>query len=145
MLRAGENVDDTINDGSTALIISCERANLDLCRVLVEHKANLNAANKTGDTALSAAAAKGSLPICRLLLDSKCNPHGKLEGVPPLYAAAKSGNVDVCKAILDARADPNALFMVQDKGWTALRAAKHFGQPKVVELLSKVCTHVVLS
>ena len=71
---------------------------LDVVKLLLESKADVNAEHTDGRTALMAAAQNGHLEIVKMLLESKADVNAKdNDGVTALMLAAVEGHVDVVK------------------------------------------------
>jgi hypothetical protein len=80
--------------------------NDEVVKVLLDHKAKVNTANRFGVT--SWMYARG-LPVVKLLLAAGASVKDKdLRGETALHYAAGQGNPDVVKALIDAGADVNA-------------------------------------
>lgn len=57
-----------VSTGETALFIACQEGNADVCQILLDHGAQVDAPNKNGKTALTAAAERGHEGVVKLLL-----------------------------------------------------------------------------
>ncbi|KAI0538686.1 hypothetical protein GGR58DRAFT_512830 [Xylaria digitata] len=114
--------------GWTALQAAAKNGHIEIVRILLASKADVNAAaaNAFGRTALHAAAENGHVEIVRLLLASKANT--------VLQAAAGSGYIEIVKMLLAAKADVNATAS-EYRGRTALQAAAESGYIEIVEIL----------
>ena len=64
--------DESDDEGTTYLMHSVK--NTELCRLLIERGADVNAVDRFGYTVLHIAVAKGHLPAVRLLIENGCDP-----------------------------------------------------------------------
>jgi hypothetical protein len=113
--------------GPTCLITAAYGDRLDICRLLIEKGALVNAKDYLGRTALCVAAEKGFLEIVRLLCDHGANieAFGR-GGWRPLHIAACHDHISVVKELVEKRnADINAL---NDNWCTPLRVARENGK-----------------
>lgn len=70
LLASGASVDTANSYGRTPLsLVSRESGNVDLARMLIDRKADVNARDKFGDSPLQLAAWRGFRPVVELLLD----------------------------------------------------------------------------
>jgi ankyrin repeat domain-containing protein 50 len=103
-------------------------------RLLLEHKADVDAKGYGGRTVLFAAAYGGHEVIVRLLLEHKADVDAKDDsGWTALYAAAHRGHEAVVRLLLEHKADVDAK---NNSGLTALSAAAGAGHEAVVQLLN---------
>lgn len=111
----------TINDSfhthpvtqDTPLMWAAKRGNRQICTLLLESRADINAANQWGWTPLLSATEKGHLEVVRMILnhsgttvEDTINAQDK-SGNSPLLAAVACGDRDVIKLLIDAKADVN--------------------------------------
>ena len=81
---------------------------VEICKILIEHGADIEARESCGRTALHLAVNFGAVEVGRFLLE-----HGaKVDAVDmtdktPLFTALEEGNYDFCKLLLKYGADPN--------------------------------------
>ena len=110
------------------------RGDRDEVRSLLEHGADVNAAQGDGMTALHWAAVNEDLDVAKWLLYAGANVHAttRLNGVTPLWLAAQSGEALVVRLLLDNKADPDA---ATGTGVTPLMIASASGNPVAVRLL----------
>jgi len=75
LLARGEDVNGTDKnyDNITPLFVAVERGNLEIVRLLLEHRANVNAVNDVGETAMHAAAYRGANSVVQYLYDKGAN------------------------------------------------------------------------
>lgn len=107
------DVDERIQNRATALILACGSGHLDVARVLLDHKADVNAHTLASLSAhrytpLSAAAEGGHTRIVELLLKHRANPR---KGRNPSCDAAKNGHIHTLELLLShypALAHPHA-------------------------------------
>jgi ankyrin repeat protein len=102
-------------------------------RVLIQKKADVNAAEPDGTTALHWAAYNNDLDCVDLLLHSGANPNQANDlGATPLWNASQNGSLAIVKRLLEAGANPNAALL---SGETPLMVAARSGYPETAELL----------
>lgn len=90
-------------DNNTALYIASQNGDLDVCRLLLTHGADVNAKNGSSQwTSLHIAANFGHLNICTLLLDHGADIDAKITSDwTPLHIAVHSNELDVCLSLMD--------------------------------------------
>ena len=110
-----------------------EWRNEDAMRLLLEAKANVNAAGEHGNTALHVAAFRGHQVAIRMLLAAKADVDlMNNEGLTALSRAAAWGNLRCMITLLDHGANPH----LQDKlGRTAMYHAASLGRLEAVQAL----------
>lgn len=117
-LSGGANVDQTDGHGKSALHHVIEgngtsSKGVSLCRLLVDSRASVNAADAFGRAALHKAVASGNVGVVEYLLESKAAVNAKDNSAnTPLHVAASlessSAALPICKALLLHGADPGA-------------------------------------
>ena len=120
--------------GVTPLLIASMTGRVDIVKLLVDAKADVNAAAKTnGFTPLFVASQTGRVDIVKLLVDAKADVNAAdKDGVTPLYNASTGGHVNIVKLLVDAKADVNA---AEKDGVTPLLIASRRGHVNIVKLL----------
>lgn len=116
------------------LIAAASRGQEEICALLLDAGADVNAYNGGGgQTALHAAARCGSAPVCRLLLERGATPDAvDSRNWTALHAAAARGDAALCELLLDFGADVRQRDSLQD---TPLLKAARFGHAALCELL----------
>jgi ankyrin repeat protein len=116
-----------ITFSETCLMVACRHGHLDICRLLIEKGANVDARELTGMTSLHFAIKY--IEIVRLLCDNGAdiNARGHFE-LTALSMAAYDGHLDVVQELVERDADINAK---STDGWTALTAARENGKADV--------------
>jgi ankyrin repeat protein len=109
--------------GGTCLMAAASYGHLDICRLLIDKGAPMEAKNTHDNTTLHIAAYNGHLDIVRLLCDRGANIEARTKsGWRPLHVAAYHGHISVVKELIDVRnAEINARTV---SGRTALRFAR---------------------
>lgn len=133
LLAAGFDVNARTADAhETPLLKAAALGRLEMAKVLVDHGADVNAADRYGNTALMSAAWHGA-EMTTLLLDhgAEVNSGGK-SGWIALVNAAKKNHLDVVRLLLSRGADATAKT---EDGRTVLMMAAAKGNRAMVELL----------
>ncbi|KAA8493224.1 Ankyrin repeat domain-containing protein 50 [Porphyridium purpureum] len=138
LLHLGAPVDETDDDGKTALMFASEEGHVDCVRRLIERRADVNAADRHGHTPLMRAAHYGHVECLTLLLeqDASSNVEG-LEGDTPLMCAIRSEK-DACAcvdALISHGVDVNYRSSVS--GASALVVAAMCGAESCLRVLLK--------
>ncbi len=122
----------TDKHGSTPLLHAALLADAPMMRVLVEHGADVNAANQDGITPLMWAA--GELDKVRLLLDkgAKADARSVLGPTPLLFAATYAGNAEVARLLIKNGASVADKDLFQE---TALTSACKRGDAELAAIL----------
>lgn len=125
--------------GATPLILAASRGNLPIVKLLLAHKAQVDARvsgpTLQGQSALHLAAARGDLEIMRALLAAKANPNvTDSVKATPLHEAAIRGQVKAVALLLKHQAQIDAR---QNNGLTPLVLAITENKLPVVKLLIK--------
>jgi len=110
-------------DGWTCLMIAANNGHLDICRLLIDKGAQVEAKNGGGWTPLHCSADRGHVEIVRLLCDHGADVEARtISGWRPLHWAAYYGHISVMKELIKERnAEINARI---DGGDTALMWAR---------------------
>ncbi|VEN64744.1 unnamed protein product [Callosobruchus maculatus] len=92
---------DQRHTGYTALHYAARNGQLDVCKLLIENGANINAVTNGGVTALSRAASTGNKDIVEYLLSKDADPFVKdSDGKTALHKAAENGHAHICRILL---------------------------------------------
>ena len=117
----------------TPLMGAAEAGHEGVVRRLLEHGAQINAANKYGETALTLAADGGHTAVVSALLDWGADVNVVDEfGDTPLLNAAWGEHEDALRLLLRHRADPNVPNRV---GQTAMTTALAFERRHILTIL----------
>jgi len=128
-------VDETDEDGRTALILASVMHHTDIVKMLLEAGANPNLTDGYGKTALMWAAywGRSRTSIVKMLLEAGAKPNlTDKDGKTALMLASEKGHTDIVKMLLNAEANPN---LVDVDGKTALMEASRNGHTDIVEML----------
>ena len=134
LLDEGADVNETDDNGNTALMAAARCGQLEILKLLMSGKAKLNLADNNGMTALMAAAQENHIDAVKVLLkvkSSHVNAADK-DGITALMRAASNGHVEIVKALLDAGAKPDN---TDKDGKTAWDIARARGYAKVAKTL----------
>ncbi len=118
----------------TCLMTAAYHGYLDICRLLIDKGAKVEAKNSHGGTPLHYASIRGHVEIVRLLCDRGADVEARDDtGEKPLYAAAWDGHISVVKELIEERnAEINART---GDGRTALWVANNYNKPDVAAYL----------
>jgi hypothetical protein len=104
-----------------------------VARLLLEHKAEVDAKDEYGWTVLHRAALNGHEAVARLLLEHKAEVDAKdKDGWTMLHRVALNGHEAVARLLLEHKAEVDAR---DEYGWTALHWAARNGHEAVARLL----------
>lgn len=95
----GVSIDAKAEDGSTALIIACNRGREDAARVLLSLGANPNARANNGWTPLLSAADGGHTELVRLLLEAGADTNQKIGNMDAAMLAQRRGKAELAAMI----------------------------------------------
>src|SRR5262245_15265781 len=124
LLAKGADVNAKTDYGATALSFASDKGHVEVVKVLLEHKADLNVKDTFYKaTPLSWAISKQHAPVAKLLIEA-----GAEVPETALAFAARSGDVDLVKLVLDKGKPKQAILD------GALAAAK---DKQITELLEK--------
>ena len=136
-LKGGADVNAAQGDGLTALHMAAQEGNIEIVKLLVGAKANVEAKTRIGAyTPLHMAAGAGETLVVRALLDAGASASAvtSTSGVTPLHLAAKAMNGEAAVEALIAKGAPvNA--RESSSGQTALMFASAAGRAASVKVL----------
>ena len=123
-------VDAKGQDGYTALHYACRYGHVDIVKILIKHKANVNARTDSGDTPLTLAVRYNHDNVVHALLsDSQCLVDAKgQDGYTALHYSCRYGHVDIVKILIKHKANVNARTDSDD---TPLHLAAIYGKIEV--------------
>ena len=134
MVRAGANVNQPQNDGTTPLHWAVYQVDPELVATLLRNEADANVSNDFGATPLSQAARVANTEMIAMLLEAGADPNqANSDGQTPLMLAAWTGVVEVAELLINHGADVNA-----EERWTgqsALMWAASRNHAEMTELL----------
>jgi ankyrin repeat protein len=137
LLQGGANPSAAQGDGLTALHVAAEVGNLEIARMLIAGRADIEAKSRLGGyTPLHLAAGNAHTEVVRALLQARANPRAVTTtgGVTPLHLAAKALNGELAvRALVEAGAPVNALE--RTSGQTPLMCAAGYGRAAAVREL----------
>ena len=126
---------------NNALIETAENGQVEVCQLLIERGANVNATNRSGITPLHLAAYYGHVEVCRLLIDRRADINTMTSSNwTPLHLAAFHGYVDACQLLIQAGANVNAT--TYNDGMTPLHWAATKGHVEVCQRLIQAKSNV---
>lgn len=138
-----DQVDTCVDVPAPALVLAAEKGHTECVRLLLEHRADVEAQRpKDGSTALHAAASGGHAACVKMLLTSGADPNAVMtdgmQGTPMYCAIADGKGAAACvEHLLQAGADPNHTinYFGGGIGVTSLHAAAAGGHTACVKLL----------
>ncbi|KAG8142870.1 hypothetical protein E2320_006071 [Naja naja] len=117
----GLNINDSCEDGCSALYSAARNGHTDCVRLLLTSEAQVDLIDKNGFTPLCSAIAQGHCKSAELLILYHANVnHAAERGETPLHLACRNGNIECVKLLLEAGADRSANT---SDGWTPFHAA----------------------
>lgn len=123
-------------EGKTALHWATGRGQLEVIKVLIRYKVNINVKNDMGGTPLHVAASQAQPEALKILLANGANVHARGDsGATPLHFAAfkrRPGHLEAARILLENKADVNA---VMENGATPLDMALSAQNIEMVNLL----------
>ncbi|CAM2862814.1 ankyrin repeat domain-containing protein [Legionella worsleiensis] len=136
LLNAPMHADTTFSPlGHTALHLTAEQDNLEIFKLLIQHRANPEKENDHSFNALHIAAHFGQLEIARFILEiapQLINVVTRTHFISPLYLAAENGHLELVNLFLQKGAEPN---WVSRTGYTPLHIAARKGFLAIVNRL----------
>ena len=131
---ANEGIRGHLKDsGFTPLHLAVSKGYLDMCQMLLEHKADVCAHEDNGDTPLHFAASRGHLEVARMLLEHKADVNAlNEEGSTPLQDAFEGRKGDIVRLLLNHGADAKVL---DKSGNTLLHLAAMEGDLELTRIL----------
>jgi len=133
LLLKNDQAFNTINkQGYSPLTLACYRGNIEVVKIILKHKCNINANSDMG-TPLMAAVVKGQEEIVKLLLESKADVNlPDANGTTPLIYATIFKHFTIIEMLLQQNADKT----ISDKnGKTAFEFETMNGDEKIINLL----------
>jgi len=120
-LTRGYNVNHE-QEKDSLLMMASLRGNLDIVKLLIQYKANVNYRDKWGTSALFNATTLCSSPeVVKILLENGADVNASaIDKITPLSMAVANGNVAIVKLLLQYKADVNIRNI---NGGTALSEA----------------------
>lgn len=112
-------IDEDDPHGFQAIHLASMNGNFDICKILLEKKADANAKIKQGETPLMMASAKGHASCVQLLLDNGADPDAEdKNGMSAVKKASRWGHTECVKALLpkikeDARQKKHCLLFAK--------------------------------
>lgn len=132
-LKAGIDVNATVQHGWTALHAAAERSRVEVLKRLIEAGANVNAREYLDVTPLHWAAIRGPREAVKALIDARADVNAYcVQHDTPLGSAAAAGNVEAAEELIKAGADVNG-----GRNMTPLALATRGGRVPMIELLVK--------
>ena len=126
------DVNCTLADGRTPLMVAAVMNKLAVCRALLDRGAQVDTVNGYR-TALCLASKKGHIDVVRCLVKNNAGVNqASNDGTTPLFEASQHGRLDIIKYLVANNADVN---QVDNDGATPLYTASEYGRIHVVKYL----------
>ena len=139
LVEGGAHIEETDDDGMTALLVACVRGHFEIVVYLVERSANVTHSNSEGTTVLHWASLGNNVPTVKHLLEhgARITERG-INGMTALLYAAGYGCLEVVQYLLSSEGCAS-ISETDDAGNTALLLAAatigFVGKPSVVTWL----------
>ncbi|CAL7951422.1 unnamed protein product [Xylocopa violacea] len=136
LLKKGVSVNVEDLAGYTALHYAARNGHYEICKILLENNATVNAQTRCGRaTALHRAAMQGHVSIVELLLKFGANPNLRdADGYTALHKAIMARSIAVCRLLIPRT---NLSLLANDK-----RSIEHFTKEKCSEILPFLLTYI---
>lgn len=136
LIASDIDVNQTRDDGKTALMFASRAGRADLVNALINAGAQVNLRNRNGGTALMYASTLDATQILKTLLHHGASPDAQaVNGWTPLMVACVKGNLEVIKLLLKSGGNVNVADIY---GWTPLMRAVDRNRIEVVKLLLEI-------
>lgn len=133
LTSAYDVVEERTREGFTALMLCCKLNNVRLVKLLLGHKASLDAVDNIGATALMISSEQGNLQVVNVLVKAGADLHVKdMFGKSALYLAAEQERLEIVVSLLEAGASPCS---AKNDGMMPLHTAARHGRLEVVKAL----------
>ena len=142
LIDGGININELFDNvqRDTALMGAAEHGHVDVVRILVAHRADVNAINHVGLSALMKAANPGHAEIIRILIDGGAHINAAdRHGYTPLMRAAAYGHAQAVQLLLDHGADATLTDLEFKR--TALEHAQSGRYNDIVQILQNWEVH----
>jgi ankyrin repeat protein len=91
-------------NGFTPLHAATTNDHLNVTKVLIEARCNVNATSRLGRTPIMTVIQKGVSAMAKLLIEARCNVNQQqYDGDTPLYMAAFFGHLQITEQLIEAR------------------------------------------
>lgn len=119
--------------GNTPLHVAVEQGNAYVCAQLLEHKADIDAKNKTGKTPLLVSVEKDNMQLVELLIENGADVDvGDNDGVTPLIKSVMDNNIQITELLAEKGAKVSARTK---KGITPLHIAVCDDNRQIIDIL----------
>ena len=135
LLKNGEDPNLWNKFHATPFLISIQKGNIDIARLLLHYKADVNIPMENGHTPLIISIQQKQMKVFNFLLsEPSINVNQKNDnGFFPLFLACQNENIKMVKSLLHHSADINMMY----KSYTSLDVAKSKKNDKLCSLLSR--------
>ena len=127
------DVDETDDDGTTALTNASSQGRTDVVQALIAAGADKDKSDNDGETPILYASYNGHLEVVQALIAAGADVNkAEVKGGTPLFAASGFGHLEVVQALIAAGADVNKAV---NNGVTPLYVASREGRVDIVRVL----------
>ena len=143
LINEGSDVNEEDENGWTPMQIACQKGNVEIVKILRQHKARIIRVNSQQRWAASYSAPlhiaifEGHLEIVKILCESKMSVNDETVcGNTALHLAVEKGSVEITKLLISSGA---YLDLKNDKGMTPLMKAVEMKHLEIAKLLISHC------
>lgn len=117
--------------GKNALILSCEMGHLDVVKLLIEHKADINASSTRGLSGLMLACVKGHTEIVKFLIENNADVLIRSpDSSTALSMACSGGRLDIVNLLIERE-----LGVLRDVQMALMNACQHDNKDNSMEIV----------
>mmetsp|Transcript_39437 Transcript_39437/g.61481 ORF Transcript_39437/g.61481 Transcript_39437/m.61481 type:complete len:284 (+) Transcript_39437:60-911(+) len=132
------HVDERDHTGWTPLMTAATHGHVEMCKLLIDHQANVNARKNFSCSPLHLASRNGHKGVVETLISHKADVSlQKLDRSIVLHDAAFGGHIEVLRTLVAAfgKQGRRALNLQNDEGMTPLHFASQQGHPHMIKAL----------
>ncbi len=124
---------EAMNRPATPLWVGAKYGHMEVAKLLIEGRADVNRPGEAGSTPLLAGIQNGHMEVTKLLVEDHADVNLALQdAATPLLAGTQNGDIEVTKLLIEGHADVN---LPDQNGMTPLAIAIQLGHKGVAKLL----------